>query len=69
MYLVYCLSLSVYWGTVVFGLQLILLPMIQWQAYTFGSLFISDVATSSQKDLKLFSATYILCSKKLAIKR
>ena len=39
----------------------------QWQAYTFSSMFILDVATKSQKDHKLFSATYILCSKKICI--
>jgi len=36
----------------------------QWQAYSFSSLFMSDVATKSQKDHKLFSATYNLCSKR-----
>jgi len=30
----------------------------------FSSLFILDVATYSQKDQKLFSATHFLCSKK-----
>jgi len=33
---------------------------------SFSSLFILDVATYSQKDHKLFSATYILCSKKFS---
>ena len=28
-------------------------------------MFILDVTTKSQKDQKLFSATYILCSKKI----
>ena len=37
----------------------------QLRAYSFSSLFILDVATQSQKDHKLFSATYILCGKKL----
>jgi len=32
-------------------------------------MIILDVATQSQKDHKLFSATYNLCSKKTAIKR
>ncbi len=37
----------------------------------FSSLFIHvlDVTTISQKDHMLFSPTYYLCSKKLAIKR
>jgi len=30
----------------------------QWQAYSFSSLFILDVATKSRKDHKLLSATY-----------
>ena len=30
-------------------------------------MFVLDVATKSQKDHKLFSATYILCSKKNCI--
>ncbi len=34
-------------------------------AYSFSSLFISDVATYSQKDHKLFSTTYNLCCKKI----
>jgi len=34
------------------------------QAHSFSSFFIADVATWSQKDHKLFSATYILCSKR-----
>jgi len=32
-------------------------------------MFISDVTTQSQKDHKLFSTTYILCSKKFCIKK
>jgi len=32
----------------------------KWQAYSFSSMFILNVATSSQKDQKLFNATYIL---------
>jgi len=36
----------------------------EWRAYSFSSLFILDVTTLSQKDHKLFSTTYILCSKK-----
>ena len=36
--------------------------ILQWKAYGFSSMFILDVATKSQKDHKLFSATYILCS-------
>ncbi len=36
----------------------------RWQAYSFSSFFISDVTSQSQKDHKLFSATYILCRKK-----
>ena len=36
--------------------------LVEWQAYTFSSMFILDVASKSQKDHKLFSATYILCS-------
>ncbi len=39
------------------------------EAAFFSSLFILHLVTQSQKDHKLFSATYILCSKKLAIKR
>ncbi len=35
----------------------------KWLHYSFSSLFILDVATLSQKDHKLFSAPYILCSK------
>ncbi len=41
----------------------------QSRAYSFSSLFISDVATLSQNDHKLCSATYILYSKKMEIKR
>jgi len=37
---------------------------IQWRVYSFSSLFLLAVATKSQKDHKLYSATYILCSKK-----
>jgi hypothetical protein len=37
----------------------------KWRDYSFSSLFILDVATKSQKDHKLFSAPYILCSKKI----
>jgi hypothetical protein len=37
----------------------------EWRAYSFSSLFILDVATESQKDHKLFSATYNLCSEKI----
>ncbi len=36
----------------------------QWGAYSSTSLFILDVATQSQKDHKLFTTTYNLCSKK-----
>jgi len=42
---------------------------IQSGAYSFSSLFILDVATKSQKDHKLFSATFNLWSKEMAIKR
>ena len=38
----------------------------QWQAYAFSSMFVFDVATKSQKDHKLFSTIYILCSKKVS---
>jgi len=37
----------------------------QCRSYSFSSLFILDVATYSQIDHKLFSATHILCSKKI----
>jgi len=37
--------------------------------YSFSSLFILYVATESQKDHKLFSATYILCNKKIGNKK
>ena len=37
---------------------------IEWQAYAFSSMIILNVATKSQKDHMLFSATYILCCKK-----
>jgi len=40
---------------------------LQWRAYSFSSLFLSDVTTKSQKDHKLFSVTYIL--QKLAMRR
>jgi len=36
---------------------------------SFSSLFILDVATKSQKDHKLFSTTYNLCSKKIGNKK
>ena len=39
----------------------------QWWAYAFRSMFILDAATKSQKDHKLFSATYSLWSKKICI--
>ena len=45
-----------------FEQQIILLSKSKWRAYTFSSMFILDVATKSQKDHKLFSATYTLCS-------
>ncbi len=38
-------------------------------ACSFSSLFILDVATQSQKDHKLFSTTYNLCSKKISNKK
>ncbi len=42
----------------------------QWGAYSFSSsMFILDVATKSQKDHKLFSAIYNLCSKKICNKK
>jgi hypothetical protein len=41
----------------------------QWGADAFSSLFTLDVTTFSQKDCKLFSATYILCSKKFCNKK
>jgi len=41
----------------------------EWGSYSFSSLFILDVATESQKDHKLFSATYILCNKKIGDKK
>ena len=43
--------------------------IVKWQVYSFSSLFISDVATLSQKDHKLFSATNILSNKNYAIER
>ena len=47
-------------------LDLLLLDF-RWQTYAFSSMFILDVTTKSQKDHKLYSATYtcILCSKKI----
>ena len=41
----------------------------QWEDDTFSSLLILDGATKSQKDHKLFSATYILCSEKFCNKK
>jgi len=41
----------------------------KWGAYSFSSLFILDVSTKSQKDHKLFNATYNLCSKKISNKK
>ncbi len=41
----------------------------QWEPTILVSLFILDVATQSQKDHKLFSATYILCNKKIGNKK
>ncbi len=42
----------------------------QWGAFSFtSSLFILDVTTQSQKDHKLLSATYNLCSKKIGNKK
>jgi len=41
-------------------------PLSQWRAYSFCSLFILAVATLSLKDHKLFSTTYILCSKEIS---
>ena len=41
----------------------------QWQAYSFSLLFILDVATKSQKNHKLLSATYSLCNKKIGSKK
>jgi len=40
----------------------------EWQIYYFSSSVISDVETWTQKNHKLFSGAYILCSKKLSIK-
>ncbi len=45
-------------------LQKLCQSLTQWGDDAFSSLFILDVPTESQKDHKLFSATYILCSKK-----
>jgi len=39
--------------------------LLFFDAYSFSSLFILDVATQSQKDHKLFSTTYILCNIKI----
>jgi len=39
--------------------------IMKWGAYYFSSIFISDVATLSQKHHKHFIATYILCSKNI----
>lgn len=47
----------------------VILFLSQGRAYYFSSLIVSDVATQSQMGNKLFSATYILCIKKLAIER
>jgi len=41
----------------------------EWEDGAYSSLFILDVTTKSQKDHKLFSATNILCSKKLCNKK
>jgi hypothetical protein len=40
----------------------------QWQAYSFSSVFILYIATQSQKNHKLFSATYIICGKNMQLK-
>jgi hypothetical protein len=40
-----------------------------WGAYSFSSSFVLDVATESQKDHKLFSATFILCNKNFGNKK
>ncbi len=45
------------------------LKLCQWGADAFSSLFILDVASQSQKDYKVFSATYNLCSKKFCNKK
>ncbi len=42
---------------------------IQWGVYSFSWLFLLNVTTLSQKDHKLFSATYNLCSKKIGNKK
>jgi len=42
---------------------------VEWGAYSFSSLFILNVTTLSQKDLKLFSTTYNFCSKKIGNKK
>ncbi len=41
----------------------------QWQADAYSSLFTLDVAIKSQINHKLFSATYILCSKTFCNKK
>jgi len=43
--------------------------MVRKYTDAFSSFFILDVATISQMDDKLFSATYILCSKKFCNKK
>jgi len=37
----------------------------EWGAFSFSSIFISDVDTLSQKGHKLISVTYFLCVKKI----
>ncbi len=59
---------STYFGVCYYYLA-VKLKLINWGAFSLSSFFILDVITKSQKDQKLFSATYILCNKQMAIKR
>ena len=43
--------------------------LVNWEADAFSLVFILDVVTLSQQDHKLFSTTYILCSKKFCNKK